>query len=84
MRVLHHKLFFGGIGKYIHDCKTFVFSTGGVGDCVLRAALPTNTDGLYGGESGESAVAWTTSYGEGRITYFPVDYSRLQDGFETC
>ena len=53
---------------------------GDIGECVLRAALPANTDGLYGDESGESAVAWTTSYGEGRITYFPVDYSRLQDG----
>ena len=82
MRVFPYKRFLGGTGKYICDCKTLVFSTGGVGGCVLRAALPTNTDGLYGGESGESAVAWTTSYGEGRITYFPVDYSRLQDGVE--
>ena len=47
--------------------------------CAIRSLLPATVDGLYGTYA---AVAWTSPYGKGRITYFGADYFALNQGFK--
>eukprot|EP00438_Fugacium_kawagutii_P017153 Skav211196 [mRNA] locus=scaffold2111:60481:67547:- [translate_table: standard] len=45
-----------------------------VGNCFLRSSLPETVDGLYGSYD---ALAWTSPFGKGRITYLGVNFERV-------